>query len=64
MAAKRQFELTADFVGVPAAEFEWQVDASCWISKFIIPNSKFKPASRRACVSIPHMGSCKVLCIT
>jgi len=39
MAAKRQFELTADFVGVPAAEFEWQVDASCWISKFIIPNS-------------------------
>ena len=34
MAASRQFELTADVVGVPAAEFELQVGASCWTSIF------------------------------
>ena len=32
------------------------VNASCWISKFIIPNSKFKPASRPCPAGHPPYG--------
>jgi hypothetical protein len=62
MAVSRQFEfrVLADFIGVSVAEL--QVGASFWISKFMIPNSSWLHG--RALQGIPHMGSCKVLCVT